>query len=163
MEKSESVKELFVALTKFRKSLKQPLKDAQNPFFKKNYVPLENVVETIDKAIVDTGLSYLQEIAENRVNTIITHESGQYLIIGGSEVKPVKPDPQALGSAITYAKRYSLCCAFGITSDEDDDGNAASGGKPQQQAQNNQQQHGNYQNQQRNNYQQQGQYPPRNY
>ncbi|NYZ58372.1 ERF family protein [Lactococcus lactis] len=162
MEKSESVKELFVALTKFRKSLKQPLKDAQNPFFKKNYVPLENVVETIDKAIVDTGLSYLQEIAENRVNTIITHESGQYLIIGGSEVKPVKPDPQALGSAITYAKRYSLCCAFGITSDEDDDGNAASGGKPQQQAQNNQQR-GNYQNQQRNNYQQQGQYPPRNY
>ncbi|KSU21235.1 Phage-associated recombinase [Lactococcus lactis subsp. lactis] len=162
MEKSESVKELFVALTKFRKSLKQPLKDAQNPFFKKNYVPLENVVETIDKAIVDTGLSYLQEISENRVNTIITHESGQYLIIGGSEVKPVKPDPQALGSAITYAKRYSLCCAFGITSDEDDDGNAASGGKPQQQAQNNQQR-GNYQNQQRNNYQQQGQYPPRNY
>lgn len=134
MKSSESVAELFKALNKFRGKLKQPLKDANNPFFKSKYVPLENVVSVIDEAIANTGLSYTQETVYNEsglivLDTIITHESGEYVVLGGAVVKPVKNDPQGVGSAITYARRYSLSTAFGIASDPDDDGNEASGGK----------------------------------
>lgn len=139
METSETKAELFKAFANFKKKLKQPLKDANNPFFKSKYVPLENVVQVVDEAMIDTGLSYTQGIADLeegylRVDTIVLHESGEYMVIKGSKVKPVKNDPQSAGSAITYARRYSLSTAFGIASDPDDDGNGAS-----QQAKNNQQ------------------------
>ena len=139
METSETRAELFKAFANFKKKLKQPLKDANNPFFKSKYVPLENVVQVVDEAMIDTGLSYVQEIEDLeegylRVDTIVLHESGEYMVIKGSKVKPVKNDPQSAGSATTYARRYSLSTAFGIASDPDDDGNGAS-----QQAKNNQQ------------------------
>lgn len=139
MEASETRAELFKAFANFKKKLKQPLKDANNPFFKSKYVPLENVVQVVDEAMIDTGLSYIQEIEDLeegylRVDTIVLHESGEYVVIKGSKVKPVKNDPQSAGSATTYARRYSLSTAFGIASDPDDDGNGAS-----QQAKNNQQ------------------------
>ena len=139
METSETKAELFKAFANFKKKLKQPLKDANNPFFKSKYVPLENVVQVVDEAMMDTGLSYIQEIEDLeegylRVDTIVLHESGEYMVIKGSKVKPVKNDPQSSGSATTYARRYSLSTAFGIASDPDDDGNGAS-----QQAKNNQQ------------------------
>ena len=131
METSETKAELFKAFANFKKKLKQPLKDANNPFFKSKYVPLENVVQVVDEAMIDTGLSYTQGIADLeegylRVDTIVLHESGEYMVIKGSKVKPVKNDPQSAGSAITYARRYSLSTAFGIASDPDDDGNGAS-------------------------------------
>ena len=139
METSETKAELFKAFANFKKKLKQPLKDANNPFFKSKYVPLENVVQVVDEAMIDTGLSYTQGIADLeegylRVDTIVLHESGEYMVIKGSKVKPLKNDPQSAGSAITYARRYSLSTAFGIASDPDDDGNGAS-----QQSKNNQQ------------------------
>lgn len=129
MKLSQETKNLFTALTKFRAQLKQPLKDANNPFYKSAYVPLENIVMVIDEAIKDTGLNYMQEVnAETRnVDTIITHESGEWVIVQGAKVNPIKNDPQAEGSAVSYAKRYSLAACFGITSDKDDDGNKASG------------------------------------
>ena len=131
METSETKAELFKAFANFKKKLKQPLKDANNPFFKSKYVPLENVVQVVDEAMIDTGLSYTQGIADLeegylRVDTIVLHESGEYMVIKGSKVKPVKNDPQSAGSATTYARRYSLSTAFGIASDPDDDGNGAS-------------------------------------
>lgn len=143
METSETKAELFKAFANFKKKLKQPLKDADNPFFKSKYVPLENVVQVVDEAMIDTGLSYIQEIEDlddgyMRVDTIVLHESGEYMVIKGSKVKPVKNDPQSAGSATTYARRYSLSTAFGIASDPDDDGNGASQqekGKTQQKRQ----------------------------
>lgn len=131
MRMSQNVVDLFKGLSVFRKQLKQPLKDANNPFFKSKYVPLENVVEVIDDALKDTGLSYTQEIettpnGTNIIHTIIMHESGQYMVVDGAELKPTKQDPQGIGSAITYNRRYSLSTAFGIASDTDDDGNQAS-------------------------------------
>lgn len=143
METSEKRAELFKAFANFKKKLNQPLKDADNPFFKSKYVPLENVVQVVDEAMIDTGLSYIQEIEDLgegylRVDTIILHESGEHMVIKGSKVKPVKTDPQSAGSAITYARRYSLSTALGIASDPDDDGNGASQqekGKTQQKRQ----------------------------
>lgn len=130
MQFSETRQEIFKALSLFRKKLKQPKKDADNPFFKSKYVPLENVTEAIDKALEDTGMSYSQEVtsASNNqlsVSTLVTHESGEYILYDPLTVNTSKLDVQAFGSAETYARRYTLSAVFGVTSDLDDDGNSA--------------------------------------
>lgn len=131
MRTSEETENIFKALADFRKELKQPLKDANNPFFKSKYVPLENIVEVIDEAIKGTGLSYAQEATSEgqyiSVATHIFHESGEFISFDKLSLPATKADAQGFGSAVTYAKRYSLAAVFGVTSDEDDDGNKTSG------------------------------------
>lgn len=129
---SENLDKLFKGMNTFRSQLKQPVKDAKNPFFKSNYVTLEGVQNAIDAAIKGTGLAYTQIVKNDDngnvgVETIITHESGQYLTTGVLALRPEKPTPQGYGSTITYAKRYQLASAFGVSSDVDDDGNVGSG------------------------------------
>ncbi|MCD5464884.1 ERF family protein [Lactobacillus delbrueckii subsp. bulgaricus] len=136
MQHSESVKEIFGALSKFRAQVKQPAKTAKNPYFNSNYVTLEGVMQSIDAALPGTGLAYCQ-LVENgdngvSVSTLITHSSGEWMIVGPLTLAPTKRDPQGQGSAITYAKRYQLASAFGISSDIDDDGNACSFGEDRQ-------------------------------
>lgn len=125
---AETIK-IAKALIKFRENLKQPKKDANNPFFKSKYVPLENVVEVIDTALKGTGLTYIQVpvSSENKVGVKTT-------LMAEDEVLETEPfylpaqklDPQGYGSAMTYVRRYALSAVFGVTSDEDDDGNSAS-------------------------------------
>ncbi|HFI0682470.1 TPA: ERF family protein [Streptococcus suis] len=134
MKKSETIKNLAGAMVKFRQQIKQPLKDADNPFFKSKYVPLENVVEVIDKVASPLGLSFIQEATSNElgmvgVATTIFHESGEWIEFEPLYLKPEKSNAQGYGSSVTYARRYSLSSAFGITSDKDDDGNEASGNR----------------------------------
>ncbi|UVX35077.1 MAG: ERF superfamily protein [Bacteriophage sp.] len=129
---SENLDKLFKGMNTFRSQLKQPAKDAKNPFFKSNYVTLEGVQNAIDAAIKGTGLAYTQIVKNDDngnvgVETIITHESGQYLTTGVLALRPEKATPQGYGSTITYAKRYQLSSAFGVSSDVDDDGNVGSG------------------------------------
>lgn len=128
---SENLDKLFKGMNAFRSQLKQPIKDAKNPFFKSNYVTLEGVQNAIDAGIKGTGLAYTQIVKNDDngnvgVETIITHESGQYLTTGVLALRPEKATPQGYGSTITYAKRYQLASAFGVSSDVDDDGNAGS-------------------------------------
>lgn len=131
MKKSESITALSKAFVKTQKELKQPLKDANNPFFKSKYVPLENVVESITESATKNGLAFSQFPSCDEVTgmitvgTLVMHESGEWIEYDPIKLKPVKNDPQAVGSAITYAKRYALSAIFGITSDQDDDGNEA--------------------------------------
>ena len=130
MKMSESINELATALAQFQSNVKQPLKDANNPFFKSKYVPLENVAESVTSAAGPLGISYMQYAInkENEigVSTLVMHKSGQFIEFEPIFAKPAKNDPQGVGSCITYLKRYSLSAAFGITSDEDDDGNSNS-------------------------------------
>ncbi|HEM9634194.1 TPA: ERF family protein [Streptococcus agalactiae] len=131
MIKSESITGLAKAFVKTQKELKQPLKDAKNPFFKSKYVPLENVVESITETASKNGLAFSQFPSQDEtgiltVGTLVMHDSGEWIEYDPIKIKPVKNDPQAVGSAITYAKRYALSAIFGITSDQDDDGNEAS-------------------------------------
>ena len=130
MEKSNEIGSLAKAMALFRSKVEQPAKDANNPFFKSKYVTLEGVIKSVDTAIIDTGLTWYQEpVSDNNkigVATHIFHESGEWLAFEPFYVTPTKVDPQAQGSALTYAKRYSLAAAFGISSDIDDDGNGAS-------------------------------------
>lgn len=130
MRKSETIIELSKAFAKMQMELEQPLKNADNPFFKSKYVPLENVVDSITRAANKHGLSFTQfpssdENGNVTVGTMVMHESGEWIEYDPICMKPVKNDPQAVGSAITYAKRYALSAIFGITSDNDDDGNEA--------------------------------------
>ena len=152
--------ELLKGLSKFRAQIKQPTLDASNPFFKSSYLTLTGLITAIDKGLEGTGLSYNQIIADNgqaaAVQTIITHESGGILITKPFTLRPTKADPQGIGSATTYARRYQLQALFGIAGEKDDDGNAAS--NPQQR---NQQYNRN--NQQFNNRQNYNQYNGGNY
>lgn len=140
--------ELLKGLAKFRAQIKQPTLDASNPFFKSSYLTLTGLITAIDKGLEGTGLSYNQIIADNgqaaAVQTIITHESGGILITKPFTLRPTKADPQGIGSATTYARRYQLQALFGIAGEKDDDGNAAS--NPQQRNQQNNRQFNNRQN-----------------
>ena len=132
MHKSESIKELAGALSKAQAQMSGAAKDSKNPFFKSSYADLSSVVSAIKDAFSANGLSYSQfpimEDGKVGVETILMHESGEW--ISNSLLLPmVKQDPQAAGSAITYARRYALQAIAGIPS-EDDDGNATVQTKP---------------------------------
>ena len=127
MEKSETITSLAKALIDFNSRVSKISKDAKNPFFKSNYASLSNIQDAISKPLAESGLVYSQmPTGVNGLCTILIHaESGEYIM--DSYTMPVsKPnDPQAVGSAITYAKRYALAGILGLNIDDDDDGNKA--------------------------------------
>jgi hypothetical protein len=129
MTKSDTINELAAALAQAQGEIRNATKDASNPFFKSNYADLASVREAIQPVFTKHGLSYAQTFSRDDhgviVETILMHKSGQWLC-GGLSIKPVKDDPQGIGSAITYARRYSLQAVAGIAAD-DDDGEAAMG------------------------------------
>jgi len=138
MDRSESIKNITVAMAKVQKEIKQPLKDANNPFFKSKYVPLENVVEAITDIAPKHGISFTQyplndESGQSGIGTILMHESGEFIEYPPFFMKADKNTPQGNGAVLTYIKRYVLSAVFGITSDNDDDGNVASGNQVKQQ------------------------------
>ena len=132
MNKSETIKELAIALNKAQAEMSGAKKSAANPFFKSKYANLEEVIACVKEPFADNGLSFMQfPITEDDragVETIVMHESGEW-ISGSFMLKPTKLDPQGQGSSFSYAKRYALQSILGIPS-EDDDGNAASAKKP---------------------------------
>lgn len=127
MEKSEKISNLSKALIDFNVRVTKISKDAKNPFFKSNYASLSNIQDAISKPLAESGLVYSQmPTGVNGLCTILIHaDSGEYLM--DSFIMPVsKPnDPQAVGSAITYAKRYALAGILALNIDDDDDGNKA--------------------------------------
>ena len=138
MNKSESITNLATALAMAQMNIKGAIKDSANPFFKSKYADLSSVVEAIRPAFGQCGLSYIQRIEpsdkdEVRVETILMHASGEWLSCGVLNLPVSKADAQGYGSALTYARRYSLAAACGVAPEnEDDDGNAASGKKTPQ-------------------------------
>ena len=131
---SSSIKELATALSRAQGSIKGAVKDSNNPFFKSKYADLASVVEAIRDAFSANGLSYVQQVSESekdevRVETVILHSSGEWMCCGVLALPVSKADAQGYGSALTYARRYSLSAAAGVYA-EDDDGNAAAKAKP---------------------------------
>jgi hypothetical protein len=134
MNKSESIAALAAALAKAQGSIRGALKDSDNPFFKSKYADLASVVEAIREAFASNGIAYVQTIEpseknEVRVETILMHASGEWIACGILALPVAKADAQGVGSAITYARRYSLSAAAGVAP-EDDDGNAATKAAP---------------------------------
>lgn len=126
MNKSESISKLAMALVKAQAQIKVAVKDSNNPFFKSKYADFATIVEAVKPHLNSNGIVFLQVVGLDGVETVLLHESGEFI----SGVTPIvvakQNDPQALGSAITYAKRYGLQAIVGIPSD-DDDGEAAMG------------------------------------
>ena len=132
MEKSEQLNELFTALSKFQGKMKAVSFDSNNPFFKSKYASLSALVSTAAPIVSECGLAVVQLAGEDgAITTILGHSSGQY-ILTTLKLKPAKDDPQGVGSALTYSRRYAYAAILGLVSDEDDDGNSASqvNGKP---------------------------------
>ena len=127
MNKSENIGQLAAALAKAQGQMKFAAKDANNPFFKSKYADLASVIEAIKVPLSANGIAFVQatdfEDSSVIVETILLHESGEW-ISGKLRMQPTKNDPQGVGSAVTYAKRYGLQAIAGVPSD-DDDGNAA--------------------------------------
>jgi len=129
---SENLADLAAALCAVQGELKPAIKQADNPFFKSKYVDLPGVWEAIRPLLAKNGLSVVQTFTASAdgptIVTTLMHKSGQWV---SSELflKPAKSDPQGVGSAITYGRRYALAAIVGVVADEDDDGNAASQGQ----------------------------------
>ena len=132
------MKQLSAAFVKAKKSFGPALKDKNNPHFKSKYADLGACLEAVEGALLDNGIAILQDTFEDStgvtVETVLLHESGEERRCGKLHVPAAKQDPQGYGSALTYARRYSLMTACGIAP-EDDDGNAGTDAKRKQDAQ----------------------------
>lgn len=129
MNKSESIGKLAESMSKAQASLKSAPFNRVNPHFKNRYADLTSVIDTARKPLSENGLTFMQFVSCSgpvvSVETVIAHSSGEW-ISGTLSLTATKGDPQGVGSAITYAKRYGLCAALGISADDDDDANEAS-------------------------------------
>jgi hypothetical protein len=124
-----AMKQIATALVKAQKAFGPALKTSTNPHFRSRYADLSACVEAVIDALNDNGIAMIQVLHECNdgviVSTTFVHESGEVIDCGKLHVPAAKQDPQGYGSALTYARRYSLMAAAGIAP-EDDDGNAAS-------------------------------------
>jgi hypothetical protein len=131
MKTSESIKEIAAAICKMQAALKPADKDNTNPMYKSRYSDINAIWEALRGPLTSNGLSVWQDAmtSETGVSVItrVVHQSGEWVEFSPFFVPlGIKKDAHGFGSATSYAKRYSLCAALGITSgDEDDDGNAA--------------------------------------
>lgn len=123
-----AIDKLAAALAKAQAAIKHAAKDSTNPHFRSRYADLASVWDACRDPLTSNGLSVLQPVSttgdEVCVTTVLAHASGQYLKSRMS-AKVALNNPQAMGSAITYLRRYMLAAIVGVASD-DDDANSAS-------------------------------------
>lgn len=131
MMQSESTAELSAALAKAQAGMKAAAFNKVNPHFKNKYADLASVLDAIRKPLADNGLSITQttEVRRSEIGgesfvliSTLRHSTGQW--IAGEYPLPVGATPQQIGSALTYARRYTLSSLACIAADEDDDAEA---------------------------------------
>lgn len=127
---SEGINEIATALAKAQVEINGALKGSTNPHFKASYADLASVWDSCHEQLNKNGIAVVQHttiLADGEILlvTLLVHSSGQWF---RSEwpIRPVQNTPQGMGSALTYARRYSLMSMAGVAGIDDDDGNAAS-------------------------------------
>lgn len=124
MQRSESITLLAAALVKAQANIGAATKGSENPFFKSSYADLGTVMSVCKHALLDQGINILQLVGRDEIGdyleTIILHESGEFISDRMRLVCSKVNDPQAMGSAITYARRYALQSAMFIPAVDDD-------------------------------------------
>lgn len=128
MKRSESTKEIATALCAAQSVMRNALKENTNPAFRSKYADLAAYIEASREALAKNGLALSQGVAADgaqvTVTTLLIHKSGEWLE-NDLTLQAMKQDPQGIGSAISYGRRYSLAAILNMAS-EDDDGNASS-------------------------------------
>lgn len=124
MKTSDSIVNISKALAEAQKKISHASKDSKNPHFRSDYASLESVIDATKSALLDHGLFIIQSVDEKKLVTRIQHSSGEFFE-SSLEMLLQKNDMQGLGSAITYARRYSLASMLNIAQ-ADDDANEAS-------------------------------------
>lgn len=128
---SDSIAKIGAALAKFAASIENPHKNATNPHFRNKYADLAEIINTSRGELAKVGVTVIQcpgmEDGDVTVASMLLHESGEW--IQGIARSPIpKADPQGVGSATTYLRRYSLAALLGLAQ-EDDDGEGAGQGQ----------------------------------
>jgi hypothetical protein len=127
-QQEKSMKTIATAFVKAQKEFAPALKTSTNPHFRSKYVSLDGCIEAVLDALNNNGIGLIQSThdCDNgvKIETVLIHESGETLSGGVLHVPAAKQDAQGYGSALTYARRYSLMATCGIAP-EDDDGNLA--------------------------------------
>jgi hypothetical protein len=130
MNKSDSIIELAKALSKMQSQVKNSEMDGENPYFGNRYSTLSSIWDACRTPLTENGLSILQTAVSLpgmeewvSIETTLLHISGEW-VSGVMSAKMGKFDPQAVGSCVTYLRRYSLAAICGISPADDDDGNA---------------------------------------
>jgi hypothetical protein len=122
------MKEIYAAFVKSQKQFGPALKTSTNPHFRTKYADLSACIEAVIGALNDNGIAMMQLTHEHEsgilIETIFIHESGEQMSAGKLYMPATKMDAQGFGSALSYARRYSLMAACGIAP-EDDDANSA--------------------------------------
>ena len=136
MNRSESIKEIAAALAKAQAKIRNAAQDKTNPAFRSKYADLASVWEACRQHLSDNGIAVVQAPAADgpkvTVTTMLVHVSGEWMS-ADLTITAVKPDPQGIGSAVTYARRYGLASMVGVAPGDDiadagdDDANEASG------------------------------------
>lgn len=122
--KSEQIDKLATALAKAQAEIKGAVKDSANPFFKSNYADLQSVWDAIREPLTKNGLAVIQTTEAATPDhlelvTTLVHSSGQW-VEGRFPILALKRDPQAIGSATSYARRYALAAIVGVYQTDDD-------------------------------------------
>ena len=123
-----SIAKITPAFIAAKKQFSPALKQRENSHFKNKYADLAACIEAVNEALLENGIAMYQETFDDpngvTIETVFLHESTEMIRSGKLHVPASKQDAQGYGSALTYARRYSLMAACGIAG-EDDDGNAA--------------------------------------
>lgn len=137
-DQSSEIDKLAAALAKAQGAMRPAFKESENEAYKRGgrvskYADLAAVVEAIRKPLAENELAVMQRVRTTAkavfINTMLVHSSGQW--VRDISAWPTKePTAQAMGSAITYGKRYALSALLCVAADEDDDGNGADGKQP---------------------------------
>jgi hypothetical protein len=135
MRKSETIGSLAKALSAAQADMGPARKGADNPYFESTYADLSSVTDAIREPLASHGIAYVQTIEPGEegfvnIHTSLIHESGEW-IESVLPIRPVKTNPQGIGSAISYGKRYGLQAIVCLPSSDDDAEGAMGRPKPQ--------------------------------
>ena len=121
---SETIGKLATALAEARKIINHPVRNKVNPHFKNRYADLTAVLDAVAEPFALNGLALVQTVDGADLVTTLLHTSGEF--ITSATPIPEHKNPQQLGSALTYLRRYTVQAIAAIAADDDDDGQAAS-------------------------------------
>lgn len=125
MTTSPEIDKISQSLVEAQDKMGAAVKGSTNPYFKSSYADLGSVIQACKEVMNGVGITILQPIELGKVTTLLLHESGQWIQDDGVPIVCTKQnDPQAQGSAITYARRYALSSMLLIPT-ADDDGESA--------------------------------------